>query len=54
MADSCDHGNENLGSIKNGEFLDEHSDYWLLKKVPTVCRLSDTALRINSVFRSNL
>jgi hypothetical protein len=29
---SCEHGNEPLGSIKGGEFLDWLSDYYLLKK----------------------
>jgi hypothetical protein len=28
----CEHGNEPLGSIKGGEFLDKLSDYQLLKK----------------------
>jgi hypothetical protein len=32
VAGSCEHGNEILDSIKGGEFLDQMSDYYLLKK----------------------
>jgi hypothetical protein len=32
MAGCCEYGNELLGSIKGGEFLDELSDCQLLKK----------------------
>jgi hypothetical protein len=31
MADSCEHGDETSGSIKGEEFLDQPSDYYLLK-----------------------
>jgi len=31
-AGSCEHGNEPLGSMKGGEFLDGLSDYLLPKK----------------------
>jgi hypothetical protein len=34
---SCEHGNEPLASIKGGEFLDNLSDCWLLKKVCALC-----------------
>lgn len=27
----CEQGNERSGSIKNTEFLDQHSDSWFLK-----------------------
>jgi hypothetical protein len=30
---SCEHGNELSGSIKDGQFLDELSDFHLLKNV---------------------
>jgi hypothetical protein len=29
---SCEHGNEPSGSLKEGEFLGQLSDFWLLKK----------------------
>jgi hypothetical protein len=32
MADPCEHGNEPSGSIKWGEFLDQLSDCYVLKK----------------------
>jgi hypothetical protein len=32
VASSCEHGDEHMGSIKGGEFLDKLSDYYLLKK----------------------
>jgi hypothetical protein len=32
VADSCEHGNEYLGSIKIWEFLEWLSDCWLLEK----------------------
>jgi hypothetical protein len=32
VAGSCEHGNELLGPIKHGEFLDKLSDYRLSKK----------------------
>jgi hypothetical protein len=32
MASSCEHCNEPPGSIKSGEFLDQLSDYLLVKK----------------------
>jgi hypothetical protein len=35
LAVSCEHGNETSGSIKGGEFLDQLSDYWFLKKDST-------------------
>jgi hypothetical protein len=28
----CEHGNKPLASMKGGEFLDQLSDCWLLKK----------------------
>jgi hypothetical protein len=31
VAGSCEHGNEPLGSIKDGEFLDYLRDYQILK-----------------------
>jgi hypothetical protein len=31
VAGSCEHGNEPLGSIKDGDFLDQLSNYELLK-----------------------
>jgi hypothetical protein len=31
VAGCCEHGNELSGSIKGGEFLDQISDYYLLK-----------------------
>jgi hypothetical protein len=32
VADSCEHGNEPSGSIKGGNFLEQLSDYQLLKQ----------------------
>jgi hypothetical protein len=32
VAGSCEHGNEPLGSIKGGEFLDWLNDYHLIRK----------------------
>jgi hypothetical protein len=32
LADCCEHGNEALGFIKSREFIDQMSDYQLLKK----------------------
>jgi hypothetical protein len=32
VVDTCDHGNEPVGSIKGREFLDYLSEYLLLKK----------------------
>jgi len=32
---SCEHGNEPSGSIKDGEFFDQLSDYQLLKDSAT-------------------
>jgi hypothetical protein len=32
VAGSCEYGNERSGSMKGGEFLDELSEYQLLKK----------------------
>jgi hypothetical protein len=32
VAGFCEHGNEPVGPIKGGEFLDYLSDYLLLKK----------------------
>jgi hypothetical protein len=32
MVGPCEHSNEPLGSIKDGEFLGQLSDYQLLKK----------------------
>jgi hypothetical protein len=32
MTGPCEHGYEPSGSIKDGEFFDQLSDYWLLKK----------------------
>jgi hypothetical protein len=32
VAGTCEHGNEPLGSIKGGEFVDWIHDYELLKK----------------------
>jgi hypothetical protein len=32
VADLCEHGNEPWGSTNGGEFLDQLSDYQLLKK----------------------
>jgi len=32
MAGFCEHGNENLGFIKGGKFIEYLSDYYLLKK----------------------
>jgi len=32
VAYSCEHGNEPSSSVKGGEFLDQLSDYQLLKK----------------------
>jgi hypothetical protein len=39
VANSCEHGNEYLGSIKGGEFLDQVRDNQLLKKdsAPQIC-----------------
>jgi hypothetical protein len=34
---SREHGNESLGSIKGGEFLDYLSNYLLLKKDSALC-----------------
>jgi len=31
MVCSCGHGNETSGSITGGEFLDQQSNYWLIK-----------------------
>jgi len=31
MLGSCEHSNEHLGSIRSGKFLDQLSDYKLLK-----------------------
>jgi hypothetical protein len=33
VASSCEHGDEHLGTINGGEFLEYLSDFWLLKKV---------------------
>jgi hypothetical protein len=32
MSGSCEHGNEPLGSVKDGKFLDQLNNYQLLKK----------------------
>jgi hypothetical protein len=32
VAGSCEHGDEPLGSIKGGEFFDQLSDCYVLKK----------------------
>jgi hypothetical protein len=32
MVGCCEHGNKPLGSIQDGEFLDEMSDFQLLRK----------------------
>jgi hypothetical protein len=32
VADSCEHGNKHLGSIKSGGFVDQLSNYQLFKK----------------------
>jgi hypothetical protein len=37
MVGSCEHGNELLGFIKGGKFLDYMSDYQLLKKDSAPC-----------------
>jgi hypothetical protein len=34
VADSCEHDDEPLGSIKGGKFLEYLSDCYLLKKYP--------------------
>jgi hypothetical protein len=34
---SCEHGNEPLDSIKGDKFLDQLSEYRLLKKDPVPC-----------------
>jgi hypothetical protein len=31
MAGSCEHGNELSSSTKDGEFVDQPSEYWLFK-----------------------
>jgi len=41
---SCDHGNEPVGSIKGGEFLDYPSDSWLSTRktlLRGVCQCND-------------
>jgi hypothetical protein len=32
LAGFCEHGNEPSGYIKGGEFIEELSDFWLIKK----------------------
>jgi hypothetical protein len=40
VASCCEHGNEHLGPIKSGEFLDYPGDYRLLKQHSVPWRLS--------------
>lgn len=39
VVDSCEQGNESSGSMNSRKFLDEMSDYYLLKKVCALCSL---------------
>jgi len=50
---SCEYGNERLGSVKGGKFLEQLNECWLLKKdfmellVTDVSHVSDTFVVLN-------
>jgi hypothetical protein len=54
MAGSCGHGDELLGSIKGGEFLDQLIDYKLLRKysAPRSSQLDTVSPRYPSLIDS--
>jgi hypothetical protein len=49
VAGSCERGNEHYGSIKGGKFLDQLSDFQLLKKDSAPCdRIIEACLLYHS------